>query len=241
MRAIIVIVCTLFVFGVSSLKAQEAVGRPSAQDSIIVVGDSVVVETDSVVVTADSTAIAKKVNDILFSDSFFAPSYMFKPSAKKAVIFSAIFPGLGQAYNRKYWKLPLVYGGFVGFAYAINWNNGYYRDYLKAYQDILDGNPDTNDWHNMLPYGMDPNSVDKKWFTDVLKQRKDYYRYYRDFSIIGTAAWYVLVMIDAYVDAQLFDFNMSTDLSMRVGPAVIGNKEQSLLGGSYGLRCSINF
>ena len=63
-----------------------------------------------------------------FSDKFTAPAYMFKPTPKKAVIYSAIFPGLGQIYNRKYWKLPILYGGFVGFTYAITWNNSYYRD-----------------------------------------------------------------------------------------------------------------
>ena len=110
--------------------------------------------------------------------------------------------------------------GFVGFTYAITWNNGYYRDYLQAYQDIMDDNPETNRWHNMLPYGFNPERVDEKWFTDVLQKRKDYYRYYRDFSIIGTVAWYLLAIVDAYVDAQLFDFDMSPDLSLRVEPAV---------------------
>ncbi len=102
-----------------------------------------------------------------------------------------------------------MYGGFVGFTYAITWNNGYYRDYLGAYQDIMDDNPDTNRWHNMLPYGQDPATTDIRWFTDVLKQRKDYYRYYRDFSIIGTFALYLIAIVDAYVDAQLFDFDIS--------------------------------
>lgn len=172
-------------------------------------------------------------DSLFFSSSLFAPSYLFKPSPKKAVIYSALFPGLGQIYNRKFWKLPIVYGGFVGFTYAITWNNGYYRDYLQAYQDIMDDNPDTNSWHYILPYGYDPGNVDIKWFTDVLQKRKDYFRYYRDFSIIGTVAWYVLAIVDAYVDAQLFDFDMSPDLSMRVEPVISGN--------SYGLQWSFQF
>ena len=113
-----------------------------------------------------------------------------------------------------------MYGGFVGFTYAITWNNGYYRDYLNGYRDIMDDNPETNSWESMLPYGMDPESVDIPWFTGVLQPRKDHYRYYRDLSIIGTVAWYLLAIVDAYVDAQLFDFDMSPDLSMRE-PAIL--------------------
>ncbi|HHU25143.1 MAG TPA: hypothetical protein GXZ56_00750 [Bacteroidales bacterium] len=180
-------------------------------------------------------------DSLFYSSSFFAPSYRFKPSSRKAVIYSALFPGLGQIYNRKYWKLPIVYGGFVGFTYAITWNNGYYRDYLQAYQDIVDDNPETNRWHLMLPYGMKPESVDPKWFTDVLQKRKDYYRYYRDFSIIGTVAWYVLAIVDAYVDSQLFDFNMSPDLSMRVEPAILRDDYLAFSRNSYGLQWSFRF
>jgi hypothetical protein len=175
------------------------------------------------------------------SDSFTAPSYMFKPSPKKAVIYSAIFPGLGQIYNRQYWKLPILYSGFVGFTYAITWNNGYYRDYLGGYQDIMDDNPDTNRWHNMLPYGMEWESVDKKWFADVLKQRKDYYRYYRDLSIIGTFALYLLAIVDAYVDSQLYDFDMSPDLSMRISPTLLKEERTKYIGNSYGLQWSFSF
>ena len=93
-----------------------------------------------------------------------------------------------------------------------------------GYQDIMDSNPETNRWQNLLPFGMDPESVDQKWFTDVLQQRKDYYRYYRDLSIIGTFALYLLAIVDSYVDAQLFDFDMSPDLSMRIEPALLRKK-----------------
>lgn len=176
------------------------------------------------------------------SDAFFAPSTLFRPTPRKAVIYSALFPGMGQVYNRKYWKLPILYGGFVGFTYAITWNNGLYRDYLGGYQDIMDSNPETNRWHNLLPYGRDPGTVDVKWFTDVLQKRKDYYRYYRDLSIIGTVALYMLAMVDAYVDAQLFDFDISPDLSMRVEPAVLKQQQTGMSAvSSYGLQLSFNF
>lgn len=224
------LVC-VFIFTASYIEAQN---HQSQQLTSVEV-----VEEDSA-----SLSIEEKADSIFISttsDSFTAPSYLFKPSPRKAVMYSAIFPGLGQIYNRQYWKLPILYGGFVGFTYAITWNNGYYRDYLNGYQDIMDDNPESNSWHAMLPYGMDPESIDRQWFTDVLKQRKDYYRYYRDLSIIGTFALYFLAIVDAYVDSQLFDFDMSPDLSMQIQPTLLKEDRTNYIGSSYGLQWSISF
>jgi len=189
--------------------------------------------------------VRNKVDSIITatsSDALFAPAYLFNPTPRKAVIYSAIFPGLGQIYNKKYWKLPILYGGFVGLTYAITWNNGYYRDYLGAYQDIMDDDLATDRWHDMLPYGLDPESVDQEWFKGVLQQRKDYYRYYRDLSIIGTVALYFVAIVDAYVDAQLFDFDISPDLSMRVEPAILRGERPTMKGNSaYGVQWSFSF
>jgi len=247
------IVCVCIAFCTTNVQAQ--LFTPQQQDSArIIVTDTVTtIHQDSLLIRADRAVQVSRPEDPLrertdsiltatTSDSFLAPSSLFKPTPRKAVIYSAIFPGLGQIYNRKYWKLPILYGGFVGFTYAITWNNGYYRDYLGAYQDIMDDNPETNRWHNMLPYGQDPETTDVEWFTDVLQQRKDYYRYYRDLSIIGTVALYLLAMVDAYVDAQLFDFDMSPDLSMRVEPVILKEEKPGYMGrSSYGVQWSIHF
>lgn len=166
---------------------------------------------------------------------------VFKPDPKKAVIYSVIFPGLGQIYNRKYWKLPILYGGFIGFAYAITWNNSHYQDYMKGYIDIVDDDPNTNSWEKFVPYGQTAESVDKTWLTTALKDKKNYFRYYRDFSIIGTVALYGLAIVDAYVDAQLFDFDLSPDLSMRIEPAILKRNNSGFLGNAYGVQWSINF
>ncbi|MDR1517667.1 MAG: DUF5683 domain-containing protein [Dysgonamonadaceae bacterium] len=166
---------------------------------------------------------------------------VFKPSPKKAVIYSMIFPGLGQIYNRKYWKLPILYGGFIGFTYAISWNNSHYRDYMGGYIDIVDDDPGTNRWEKFIPYGYTPETVDKSWLTNALKDRKDYFRYYRDFSIIGTVALYGLAIVDAYVDAQLFDFDVSPELSMRIEPAILQRNGSGFLANAYGVQCSFNF
>lgn len=186
------------------------------------------VPSKSIVVIKDTTAIPLTLE-----------SKTFTPNPKKAVIYSAIFPGLGQVYNRKYWKLPIVYAGFIGFAYAISWNGRYYTDYSNGYKDIMDDDPMTDSWKNFLSYGQDPETVDQEWLKGVLKRRKDYYRRYRDLSIIGTIAMYALTMIDAYIDAQLFDFNISSDLSLHVEPTVI--KKTDYLANSFGVQFSISF
>ena len=242
MRIAGVLICLLILFA-SQLEGQVTQSQQSNQTAELSENDTAIIRRTE---SSENNGLtieqrADSIITITTSDSFTAPSYMFKPSPRKAVIYSAIFPGLGQIYNRQYWKLPILYGGFVGFTYAITWNNGYYRDYLGGYQDIMDGNPDTNRWHNMLPYGMDPESVDENWFSDVLKQRKDYYRYYRDLSVIRTVALYMLAIVDAYVDSQLFDFDMSPDLSMRIEPTLLREEKANFIGNTYGLQWSFNF
>lgn len=169
----------------------------------------------------------------------------FKPNPTRAVIYSAIFPGLGQIYNRKYWKLPIVYGGFMGFIYAVTWNNKNYRDYSDAYLHIMTddvNSPSTwhQSWQNFVPRNRDPKDyITNTNFRNNLKSGKDYYRRYRDLSIILTVAWYFLCMADAYVDAQLFDFDISPDLSMHLVPSLAPRTNNS--PELFGLTCSINF
>ena len=238
------IICCIALLNISYGYAQETVEHnadtipPITIDSLAFQIDTIpamlqlvpldTVEMKSVVVINDTANVP-----------FTLESKTFKPSAKKALIYSAIFPGLGQVYNRKYWKLPIVYGGFIGFTYAISWNGRYYTDYSNGYKDIMDDDPATDSWKNFLPYGQDPETADQEWLKTVLKRRKDFYRRYRDLSIIGTVAMYALAMVDAYVDAQLFDFDINTDLSFRVEPTII--KKTDYLANSFGVQCSISF
>jgi len=151
----------------------------------------------------------------------------FKPNPKKAWIMAVAFPGAGQFYNRQYWKLPIVYGGFVGFMYAITWNNKNYQDYQQAYFDIVrDAAADPGaehpeswgSWQDFFPGG-DPASILRDTYRHTqLKNGKDFYRKYRDLSIILSVAFYAICVADAYVDAQMAEFNMSPDLSFRVTP-----------------------
>lgn len=147
----------------------------------------------------------------------------FNPDPTRAVWMSALFPGLGQVYNRRYWKLPIIVAGYMGLAYGTSWNARMYQDYQLAYSDIMDDDPDTKSYLDFFPPTVDESSLDKSWLSQTLKSRKDYYRRNRDLCIIACVGVYLLCMLDAYVDAQLSHFDISQDISMDVAPAVIIN------------------
>lgn len=136
---------------------------------------------------------------------------------------AAILPGAGQIYNRSYWKLPIVYGGLMGCAYAIIYTNNYYTSYKAAYRDILTDEVLSSDpkrsYNAVLPKGYDIERMGgRDRYTQTLDNQQNTYRRYRDISIVATIIVYGLSIIDAYVDAQLFDFDISPDLSMNVEP-----------------------
>lgn len=170
------------------------------------------------------------------------PKPRFVPDPNRALWLSLVLPGAGQIYNRKYWKLPFIYGGFMGCAYALIWNQQMYRDYSQAYLDIMDDNPATNSFVDMLPPNFDMTGKEEH-YKKVFKRKKDFYRRYRDLSAFCFVGVYILSVVDAYVDAQLSVFDISPDLSMSVEPAVIaptsglGRKQST----SYGIGCSLRF
>lgn len=145
----------------------------------------------------------------------------WEPDPRKATWMALLFPGGGQIYNRKYWKLPIVYGGFVGCVYALTWNQSIYADYRKAYVDILDDDPETKSYEEFLPPNYQIDSSTEDWLKDVFKKRKDKYRRYRDLSIFAFAGMYIISAIDAYVDAELSHFDISSDLSLKVEPNIL--------------------
>lgn len=150
----------------------------------------------------------------------------FIPNSQRAMWFGIIFPGGGQIYNRKYWKLPIFYGGFLGCIYALNWNNQMYRDYQQAYLDIMDSDPNTKSYEAMLPIGYDITGKEEQ-FKSIFKRKKDYYRKYRDLSIFAMIAVWALSVIDAYVDAELSTFDISTDLTLQVAPGMFTTRDMS--------------
>ena len=151
------------------------------------------------------------------------------PNPTKATWLALVIPGGGQIYNRKFWKLPIFYGGFAGCAYALTWNSKMYNDYADAYRDAVNGNWNSSSITDLLPPGYTGNI-----------------RRYRDLSIFAFAAVYLLSVVDAYVDAELSNFDITPDLSMKVEPAVIDNSapagNYSFTGNkSVGVQCSFRF
>lgn len=142
----------------------------------------------------------------------------WEPEPRLAVWFSLLFPGGGQIYNRKLWKLPIVYGGYVGCIYALTWNQSTYSDYQNAYVDIMDDDPNTKSYEDFLPPHYEIDTSMEDWLKDVFRQRKNKYRRWRDMSIFAFAGMYIVAAIDAYVDAELSHFDISPDLSFNVQP-----------------------
>ena len=170
----------------------------------------------------------------------------WKPDPKRALWLALILPGAGQIYNRKYWKLPIVYGGFIGCAYAMRWNNQMYLDYSQAYLDIMDDDPNTASYQQFLHLGNQINSSNIERYKEVFRSRRDRYRRWRDLSFFVMLGVYALSVIDAYVDASLSTFDISDDLSLHVQPAIINNKmtvspNSPLSNHAIGIRSSLNF
>ena len=167
----------------------------------------------------------------------------WRPDPQRALWLALVIPGGGQIYNRKYWKLPIVYGGFVGCVYAMRWNNMMYKDYAQAYLDLMDDDPGTASYNKFMHLGKQINSSNEERYKTIFKKRKDRFRRYRDLSFFVMVGVYAISVVDAYVDAELSVFDISKDLSMKVRPAVISNGSSAnpLYATSLGVNCSIEF
>ena len=162
-----------------------------------------------------------------------------KPDPSTATWLALVFPGGGQIYNRKFWKLPIVYGGFLGCLYAYNWNGQMYKDYRQAYLDIMDSDPNTDSYKDFFRPGYDFDA-NREYLQGVFKKRKDRYRRWRDLSIFSFIGVYAISVIDAYVDAQLSHFDISEDIQLSVEPQII-NSRQLMDKDYYGLNLNISF
>ena len=168
----------------------------------------------------------------------------WRPDTKRAMWLALLLPGAGQIYNRKYWKLPIIYGGFVGCAYAMSWNNQMYHDYSQAYLDIMDDDPNTQSYNQFLHLGAQIDASNIERYKEIFRKRKDRYRRWRDMSMFVMIGVYAFSVIDAYVDASLSEFDISDDLSLRVEPTVINNNQRTrnpLRSSTLGLQCSLTF
>jgi hypothetical protein len=201
--------------------------------------------TDSLA-TMEDTSVSLNVDSIVKGKTPKATKdwSTWRPNPKRALWLALVIPGGGQIYNRKYWKLPIVYGGFMGCLYAMSWNNTMYKDYSQAYLDLVDNDPNTQSYNSFLHIGTTiKTDADKKRYEDLFKKRRDKYRRWRDLSFFVMLGVYALSVVDAYVDAELSVFDISKDLSLKVEPTVInnGSSRNILDNSSVGLQCSLNF
>ncbi|MDE7414617.1 MAG: hypothetical protein K2N05_12630 [Muribaculaceae bacterium] len=194
------------------------------------------IDVDIPVAEADSVKTVVTADDYPYGLEGKKP---FNPSPERAIWLSALCPGLGQIYNRRYWKLPIVVGGFMGLAYATSWNNGQYQDYVQAYRDITDSDPATNSYMNFFPPTTNEADLDKSWLTTTFQSKKDYFRRNRDLCIICVVALYLVCILDAYVDASLAHFDVSPSLSLDLAPTMMIERTSSRP--SLGLTWALNF
>ena len=198
---------------------------------------------DSVCQQADSLAAAsllKKEKKIKMPRDWST----WRPNPQRAMWLAMVIPGGGQIYNRKYWKLPIIYGGIIGCVYAINWNNMMYKDYSQAYLDIMDSDPNTCSYNKFLHLGRQINKSNEERYKQIFKSRKDKYRRWRDMSVFCLIGVYAFSVIDAYVDAQLSEFDISKDLTLRVEPTMLnssGNGSNHWNNMTPGVNCSLKF
>lgn len=227
---------------IDSLKeqAEPVLQRVSAADSLAI-ADSIAAENKKRLLEMTSSTTPKVSPTPTDSLNGALNKKVFIPNPTKATWLALVIPGGGQIYNRKFWKLPIIYGGFAGCAYALTWNNKMYKDYMQAYKDAALGNWEANSIHDLLPPGY-LDRTPKTQITETLRKQKDTYRRYRDLSIFAFIGVYLISVIDAYVDAELSNFDITPDLSMRVEPAVI-NSQYSIGSSnkSVGVQCSFRF
>ena len=223
MRCIRAYILLFWVFVASGLQAQEPNSQLSIDsinyiDSINPIDSTIFqlstfnsqLETQSIAsLQKDSIKLAKQLR----REQRALARANFIPDPNKSLWLALVFPGAGQIYNRKYWKLPIIYGGAVGVTYAVSYYGGYYSEYMRGYRDYMDADPNTNYHLELIPKGYPESNA-----GTYVKNRVNSYRRYRDIFIVVGVAVYALSVIDAYVDAQLADFDISTDLSMKVRP-----------------------
>lgn len=215
--------------------ATSATWYETSRNDSVISAESILSHEDSLRLVASTDSVAKKARRDWAT---------WRPNPKRALWLALVLPGAGQIYNRKYWKIPIVYGGFVGCIYAMQWNNQMYRDYSQAYLDIMDDDPNTQSYNQFLHLGNKIDDTNIERYKKLFKSRKDRYRRWRDMSFFVLVGVYALSVIDAYVDASLSEFDISKNLSLSVEPTIMNNYNDnriSLKSNSIGVSCSLNF
>lgn len=174
--------------------------------------------SDSIQVIRPADEMAGAVVDTVLIESY---AKRFNPA--RASLFAAVLPGLGQVYNKKYWKLPLVYGGFGAIGYGLNFYQELYKDYKNQLYYILENGTEES----------------LEGFTeDQLRPAIDQARHERDFMIILMAGMYILQIIDAHVDAHLKEFDVNPNLQVKMQPLL---RSEMLTGNQIGFSLTLRF
>lgn len=226
------------------LQAPSAAQPTVVPDSLLSAARGAVAVDTVSMLNADSIYILNKVDSVGVKQKKAKRDWAtWSPDPKRAMWLAIVLPGAGQVYNRKYWKLPIVYGGFLGCIYAWRWNNQMFRDYSQAYMDIMDDDPNTQSYNQFLHLGAKIDNTNLQRYQTLFKKRKDKFRRWRDLSFFCLVGVYALSIIDAYVDASLSEFDISKDLSLKLEPTIINDSRERnpLKANSLGLSCSLNF
>ena len=237
MKKKIILFCLLVLLPIAALAQTEDL---AVMDSVAK-ADARILLNDSLQAFADTTSVVVKKEKRKREKRDWST---WKPNPQRALWLALVLPGAGQIYNRKFWKLPIIYGGFIGCIYALTWNNMMYKDYSQAYLDIMDKDPGTASYNKFLHLGQKIETKEEiERYTEIFRTRKDKYRRWRDMSLFVMLGVYALSVVDAYVDAELSVFDISKDLSLKVEPAVIPNHGGGSLleSQSLGLSCTLNF
>ena len=246
---------TMMLVAAISGYAQQRDDTARGVDSTLAVVDSTLAAIDSTLATINAKALVDSTLEMVEDTTSVVVKKKDKkekvkrdwstwtPNPQRALWLALVIPGAGQIYNRKYWKLPIIYGGFMGCIYALTWNNMMYKDYSQAYLDIMDNDPNTASYNKFLHLGRTIDDSNRDRYKELFKNRKDKYRRWRDMSFFVMLGVYALSVIDAYVDAELSVFDISKDLSLKVEPTVIPNRMggNPLQAQSIGVNCSLNF
>ena len=248
---IIIVVLTVWCLGLHAQTDTVRTVPTTDSDSIFAIS------SDSIfAISSDNVSDTTLTSLSTASDSTLAPQAPLKtrtqkdwstwrPNPQRALWLALVLPGGGQIYNRKYWKLPLVYGGFMGCIYALTWNNMMYKDYAQAYLDLMDDDPGTASYNKFLHLGRQITPQNEDRYKTIFKKRKDRFRRYRDLSFFVMVGVYALSVIDAYVDAELSEFDISKDLSLKVSPGVVGTSrtllDNPLKNSALGVNCQLSF
>ena len=229
MRPIYIFLLLLLLSPLTPVWGQEALPTSLEQSRLVGAQDTTELHTPA---SPDFREQALKIHD----------QVNWQPNSSKALLW-ALLPCGGQIYNRKYWNLPIVWGAFMTCYYSVTWNHRQYQDYHAAYRDLSSEDPSKNtSWLAFAPAGA--KAEDYKTYQSTLKSTlkrgNDFYRRYRDLSILASVLVYGLSILDAYVDAELYTFDISPDLSLRVAPEV-GLPKLGIPSYQLGVNCSLTF